>query len=57
MIEKVYFWIKLSLKTTFDILLSHKINVQQGFMSVYKNLCMQNAIWYLEQNCVHNMNK
>ncbi len=44
-IEEVYFWIKISLKSTFEFFLSHKINVQQGFMIVYKKLCMQNAIW------------
>jgi hypothetical protein len=38
--------ILLSLKSKFDILLFHEINLQQnwkGFMSVYKTLYMQNV--------------
>jgi len=38
--------ITLSLKSKFDILLFHEINLQQnwkGFMNVYKTLYMQNV--------------
>jgi len=38
MVEKVYLWMMLFLKFTFDILLSHKINFQQNWIKNYECL-------------------
>ncbi len=38
MIEEVYLQIILFLKSTFDILLSHKINLQQNWIRIYECL-------------------
>jgi hypothetical protein len=54
-VEVVYLWLKLFLKSTFDILFINKIE--------RIHWCLQNIIhekmsfWSLLQNCVHNMNK
>jgi hypothetical protein len=43
MVEKLYLWIILCLKSTFDILLSHKINFQSNWIRIY-NKCLQGII-------------
>jgi hypothetical protein len=58
---KVYLWIILSLKFTFDILfcfIKSIFNIiEQGLMNTYKTLYMQNTIWSLLQDDIHNMDK
>jgi hypothetical protein len=59
MAYKMYLWVILSLKFTFDILLFHKSifnKIEQIFMSVYNTSYMQNIIWSLLQIDIHNMN-
>jgi len=58
MVLKKYLWILL--KSTFDILLFHKINLEQNLnkdLWMFAILYMQNTIWSLLQDGVHNMNK
>ncbi len=58
-VGKVYMQITLFLKFTFDILLSHKCNLQKNWIKicVFTKLYMQNVVLSLLQDCVQNMNK
>jgi hypothetical protein len=54
MVQRGILTLILFFKSKFDSLLSNKI--KEGFRNVYKTLYMQNVMWSLLQNCVHNMN-
>jgi len=43
MVVKVYLWIILSLKFTFNILLSHKNDLQQNWIRIYE--CLQEMLF------------
>jgi hypothetical protein len=61
MLKDVYLWILLFLKSTFDIVLSHDNNLQQNWIRIYESLhlilYMQNIIWSLLKDYIHNMHK